>query len=188
MMHSNALRSFKADLSLEQLSALFREFLFSFLGECCDEPSFIVLTTEHRDKIIELAQAAYKESVYQNQIVDWSIEWEKGGITPDKMLEIYLCDNCRPPEKAESHRQNMKALPYKDFLHSDYWDIVRLIVIDRYGEKCALCGNPDHLHVHHRDYSHHGEEHKYLEDLIPLCRSCHEKFHDKLPVTGVPCQ
>jgi 5-methylcytosine-specific restriction endonuclease McrA len=46
----------------------------------------------------------------------------------------------------------------------------------RDGYCCRLCGrNDDQLHVHHRTYATYAEER--LEDLITLCRSCHEHFH-----------
>ena len=38
--------------------------------------------------------------------------------------------------------------------------------------------------VHHKTYEHHGQEHRYLGDLVLLCRNCHSKFHDKLVATG----
>lgn len=34
------------------------------------------------------------------------------------------------------------------------------------------------IHVHHRTYEHHGEEHLHLGDLVCLCSVCHKTFHD----------
>lgn len=74
----------------------------------------------------------------------------------------------------------LRALPYKMFLQSLYWDIVRNYVRYKRGYRCEMCAAGDPLNVHHKTYEHHGDEHRYLEDLILLCSECHAKFHDKL--------
>ena len=183
-MHSDALKSFKVDLSEDRLDSLFEDFLGMFLGECNEEPSFILFTDKHRQKLIELADEAYGNSQYYNQIAEWSIAWENGKADAEQILSVYAFDHCRTIEQAEEHLREMKALPYVEFLKSDYWLIVRRAVIRRHNGKCGVCLSSDHLHVHHKSYDHHGEEHEHLEDLIPLCRSCHEKFHNKVPTPG----
>ena len=71
-------------------------------------------------------------------------------------------------------------MPYKEFLQTDYWHIVRNYVIYKRGARCELCNSGDSLNVHHRTYENHGEEHCHLYTLVVLCQPCHAKFHDKL--------
>jgi 5-methylcytosine-specific restriction endonuclease McrA len=42
-------------------------------------------------------------------------------------------------------------------------------------DSCRVCGSKESLDVHHRTYRYRGEER--MEDLITLCRPCHELFH-----------
>jgi 5-methylcytosine-specific restriction endonuclease McrA len=68
---------------------------------------------------------------------------------------------------------------YKSFLRSQYWQFVRLKVLDRDNCQCSKCGNTSMLEVHHKSYEHHGDELNYLGDLITLCKWCHQKEHKK---------
>ena len=49
---------------------------------------------------------------------------------------------------------------------------------------CAVCGEPwtlRHGDLHHRTYDRLG--HERFDDLIPLCRECHERVHRILECT-----
>ena len=70
---------------------------------------------------------------------------------------------------------------YDEFLHSDYWQMVREIKLQQSEHKCQVCGSKNNLNVHHNTYAHHNNEHLHLADLVVLCRDCHALFHDKLP-------
>jgi hypothetical protein len=74
--------------------------------------------------------------------------------------------------------ERLKAMPYSEFLRTDYWHAVKAHVL--IVESCSMCAGHLKLNVHHRTYKHHGREHLHLEDLIVLCENCHAKFHDKL--------
>ena len=80
-----------------------------------------------------------------------------------------------PPKRdiTKSPKEN-----YEIFLKSEYWKRVRIMKIEQSGGKCQICGSRKCLNVHHNSYEHHYKEHKHLEDLVVLCRKCHEKFHD----------
>lgn len=67
--------------------------------------------------------------------------------------------------------------PYKEFLKSKYWKGVRILVLIRDNYTC-VCGSKKKLHVHHKTYDNHFDEHNHLEDLVTLCKVCHEKEHD----------
>lgn len=67
---------------------------------------------------------------------------------------------------------------YQAYLNSAHWKSVRVATLERYEGKCALnINHDDAIHIHHRTYERLGEE--LPEDVIPLCASCHAKFHDK---------
>lgn len=80
-----------------------------------------------------------------------------------------------PPQKEATKSQKEN---YDIFLKSEYWKCVRRIKIEEAGGKCQICGSRKKLNVHHNSYAHHYQEHKHLEDLVVLCRNCHEKFHN----------
>lgn len=81
----------------------------------------------------------------------------------------------------EARADALSALPYKEFLQSDYWKDVRATVLKRDSDKCSICNHIGGIDVHHRTYANHGSEHLHLEDLVSLCHNCHQLFHHKLP-------
>lgn len=73
--------------------------------------------------------------------------------------------------------QNLKSLPYKEYLQTEHWKIISQKTKERDNNKCRLCDSEYRLNVHHKCYDHRGEEQYYLEDLVTLCNNCHDKFH-----------
>lgn len=71
---------------------------------------------------------------------------------------------------------------YDNYLKTDYWKSVTHAVKKRADYRCQLCNSQHDLCAHHRDYSHRGNELNYLNDLVCLCRRCHEIFHGKVEV------
>lgn len=67
---------------------------------------------------------------------------------------------------------------YKQFLKTEYWYNVRELVLNRDNNKCTKCSSDYNLQVHHTTYKNHMNELEHLEDLITLCRPCHEKEHN----------
>lgn len=49
--------------------------------------------------------------------------------------------------------------------------------MSRDGYICTVCGSDYNLQVHHSTYKHHLIEHLHLEDLLTVCRKCHEEYH-----------
>lgn len=70
---------------------------------------------------------------------------------------------------------------YAEFLQSLYWEILSNSMKVLAKGQCRLCGsNGDSstLNVHHLTYDHVGEEYPdHLEDLIVICKHCHEEVH-----------
>lgn len=72
---------------------------------------------------------------------------------------------------------------YDEFLKSAYWRKVRLAILKRDNKHCCSCGSTDDLHIHHLTYKHHLKELDNLDDLVTLCKKCHNEIHGR--VNGV---
>ena len=71
----------------------------------------------------------------------------------------------------------IRDMDYRDFLLTTYWRGIALVVKERAGNKCVICGSEKNLVAHHTSYDHHGDELHHLEDLECLCKDCHNKQH-----------
>jgi len=81
----------------------------------------------------------------------------------------------------------MKTTDYNLFLKSDYWKKVRKLVLIRdnyqcqnkgYDGKCNYTYSVKDLEIHHRTYKNHKNEFNHLDDLVTLCKWCHEYMHE----------
>jgi hypothetical protein len=61
---------------------------------------------------------------------------------------------------------------YLRYLRSDLWREKRRLVLERDGYRCQVWLQHVATEVHHKTYARLG--HEPLEDLISLCRACHE--------------
>lgn len=87
----------------------------------------------------------------------------------------------------------LRSLPYTEYLKTDHWKQVRAAMLVAYGAHCQGKGcyqggmdsywfDTKHLHVHHLNYKHKGNER--FTDLMLLCDNCHKLLHagqDMLP-------
>lgn len=64
---------------------------------------------------------------------------------------------------------------YLRYLQSPEWQEKRLQVLQRDKYRCVDCGARKRLEVHHTSYKRVFKED--LDDLITLCRACHEEEH-----------
>lgn len=82
-------------------------------------------------------------------------------------------------------QEKIQSMSYEDFLTTPYWAGIRKMAYAIHGTKCCSCGvEKTKLNVHHKTYDRHGLEHHsevVKEDLIVLCRECHEKLHNIQP-------
>jgi len=72
-------------------------------------------------------------------------------------------------------RQEFKEWYKNVYLESEYWKKFRDYCIKKAEYRCLECKKEGHLDVHHLTYKNLGSE--SLEDVIVLCRDCHEKRH-----------
>lgn len=63
---------------------------------------------------------------------------------------------------------------YADYLKTHHWKVTRIRFWKKYPRICLCCGN-EAKELHHCNYSRLGFEKE--EDLVPLCRNCHEEVH-----------
>ncbi len=71
----------------------------------------------------------------------------------------------------------LKEMPYDEFLQTNEWTYTAENAKARYGGKCALDDSHPAEDAHHRTYVRRGRE--LADDVIPLCRACHKKFHNR---------
>lgn len=72
-------------------------------------------------------------------------------------------------------------MTYHEYLNSIEWQRTRKHKLEEAHGRCQLCDCGAGVCVHHRTYDRLFNER--LDDLIVLCQSCHDRFHDKLPPT-----
>ncbi len=71
----------------------------------------------------------------------------------------------------------MSKASYHEYLRSAEWAQKRSFVIGLYGAVCTSCGSTNHIQVHHKSYKNLHSEAE-IDDLIVLCRDCHEVEHE----------
>jgi 5-methylcytosine-specific restriction endonuclease McrA len=103
-----------------------------------------------------------------------------------------LCGSCHRQRKDHAEQQadldrrryqallkEYRARPYEDRRQTREWKVLKKRIHRRDRYRCRLCNrNKVPLHVHHRTYTTYAEER--LEDLLTLCRGCHEYVHRRL--------
>jgi hypothetical protein len=70
------------------------------------------------------------------------------------------------------------AILYRAWMSSKEWADMRRKFIEDAGYKCNLCRSAINLCVHHINYEHLCMEDEHPEDVIVVCRNCHEKLHE----------
>jgi 5-methylcytosine-specific restriction endonuclease McrA len=133
----------------------------------------------------ELVVRNRRQQIRTQRVFEGYCEDEAGIGVPNALL-YQVCQVQRNDHaEQQSHLDNVRqeALlteyckrPYADRRTTQEWAVLKKQVHRRDRYRCRLCGRGDvQLHVHHRTYETYAEER--LEDLITLCRSCHEHFH-----------
>lgn len=84
-----------------------------------------------------------------------------------------------PPEVAAAPpRRTVSPSGYRAYITSPQWQVTRQrFWASDLPKDCFCCGRVDGpKDLHHRTYKNLGAEN--LRDLVPLCRSCHDRVHD----------
>lgn len=75
----------------------------------------------------------------------------------------------------DKRQREARAMPYEEYLKTEYWRMTRRAALRHYGKQCGRCGSAEDINIHHRTYERLGAEE--LADLEVLCRSCHAQEH-----------
>jgi 5-methylcytosine-specific restriction endonuclease McrA len=70
-------------------------------------------------------------------------------------------------------REEWTAWYRYEYLASGHWAQMRKNALYWWENACGACGAKERLQIHHRSYERLGRERR--EDLMVLCRTCHEK-------------
>jgi len=78
------------------------------------------------------------------------------------------------------YKEYFSDTQYNQYLATPKWQKKAMLIKNRDGNKCLLCGETNSLEVHHLRYdnvdiANPGNEPDY--DLVTLCHRCHSKFH-----------
>jgi len=71
----------------------------------------------------------------------------------------------------------IRRMPYEEYLHTRYWQLVSQQVKSDAGFRCEKCGTRWGLAVHHESYRWLGFDMYHVHELRCLCRRCHEEEH-----------
>jgi len=78
-------------------------------------------------------------------------------------------------EAIDARLEELRTMPYSDFLASPEWRLQRAATLRRAGGRCQACNKEKKLYVHHRTYERRGDE--AADDLLALCFECHAAVH-----------
>jgi len=85
-------------------------------------------------------------------------------------------EECRTARLAQQARTAQLYKMGAKYMEQPEWQQRRRQALARAGYRCQTCGRSGTtLDVHHNSYQNYGNE--SLQDLVVLCRSCHQKFH-----------
>jgi hypothetical protein len=131
-------------------------------------------------------------SIRAQRTLNYLCKNEEGNLVEVEQVSQLFCDTCaqglvhgcREQARAEylalkARQEELRKMPLVEYLQTPEWRVLRNRALIRAGHSCTLCPSRKHLNVHHRTYERRG--HELLEDLIVLCRSCHQRHHDILP-------
>lgn len=82
-----------------------------------------------------------------------------------------------PPEKGVETMDGKER--YHEYLKSPEWEELRTAAYVRAGGKCELCGG-DAAAVHHVRYPKNLKEEDSLDNLVVVCKKCHDRLHGVL--------
>lgn len=100
------------------------------------------------------------------------------GLTADQM-KAYCDEDARQLEI-----RRLTSLPYSEYLQTPHWKETRQRTLEADLNRCRVCNGDERLNAHHRTYSRRG--HEAAEDLITLCASCHQIFHQNGKLATTP--
>ena len=132
-------------------------------------------------KIKELEKKRELENSYES-ILNFIIKYIL--IRKDDDIEISI-ENCKimateyKDINSEELHNIISKIDYNIYLKTNFWKLISMYKKNISGNKCNLCSSTKFLETHHNTYINYGKELNHLNDLIVLCKDCHNKFHKK---------
>jgi hypothetical protein len=80
-----------------------------------------------------------------------------------------------PRSDNRQHEEGHSEL-YKNYIRSSAWDRRKVAYYAHHPKVCRACGSKEEIHLHHHTYAR--LTHEIDDDLVPLCKNCHELVHD----------
>lgn len=82
----------------------------------------------------------------------------------------------------KEHIEWLKSIPYKEYLETPHWALLKKCILGRHGRACHICKKSHvEVHIHHLTYENRGQEN--INELACLCSECHAKVHGKYDST-----
>ena len=153
--------------SIKQIDLTFVDFYFYIL-----DLHNIVCTNcvTNRGKAAELENTYF----YIERFLNPKISWLNNYPTDFKIRELQ-----KENVNYDAIKTYICSMKYSDFLLTPYWKAITHKKMKDAGFRCQLCKKKGLLNTHHRTYSIHGYELQNLNELIVLCKDCHESHHFK---------
>lgn len=116
------------------------------------------------------AKKAIKITLDENKQVTWFLDYIKYETEKKKYTEMYI--------------ERLRSMPYKTYLLTPHWNRVKCAAYGRFGRVCFACSKVrKEIHVHHLSYENRGQE--KMEDLMILCKDCHDMVHETIRQCGI---
>ena len=77
--------------------------------------------------------------------------------------------------------EELLMMTHAQYCRSEHWKEVCKAVRIRDKGRCILC-NRTAIQFHHRSYVWKGVYHKEIQDVVSLCKRCHNLFHDNVKI------
>lgn len=137
-----------------------------FISECVDVV-FVLDSKRHiAHRIITyVEEAAHIANLIAKGITGDSAWYVRGSEKTDEEGKFYA-RNCNLSDKEKYQRY---------LFETEWWQKIRTERLKIDGFRCANCGTDKNLQVHHTDYSRGWFHEDPRQDLITLCKTCHEK-------------
>ncbi|ELR70196.1 hypothetical protein C900_03881 [Fulvivirga imtechensis AK7] len=84
---------------------------------------------------------------------------------------------CLAEDRKHYNLVNSRYYKYHSYIASDEWRKKRKLVLERDHYLCQECKERPAEEVHHKTYNNLFDE--PLEDLVSLCKKCHDEVHEK---------
>ena len=78
----------------------------------------------------------------------------------------------------DKQRERRRTYHRDTYLSSDDWKRKRSLVLKRDRYRCVFCGGRA-TQVHHKQYARRNIGREPIEWLVSVCKSCHEKQHER---------